>query len=279
MKIKFTPISLLLILALLWCRPAFADGAHVQSASAEFDPGGASRTVTFGGNTTAHNMLVGGYDGDGTLTCTDSQGNTWATVASQSGLQAICVAYDTAGGTADVVTFSISPSSGNPVHLFIMEISGSALTSAFDQTCQDNAFVANESCATGSTSQAGEIVIAIARATGAGPTAGTGFTVRQTLSTNYIIEDKHVSSIGVQTCDVVNAEAASRILCATFKDASGVSANKIGSILLLFQAFGLLLLLIIVATSPPRLRPQPDLQIQSAAEYALHLDSKEKFTK
>lgn len=190
--------------------------AFVQTNGATFDPMGTSRAVTFSGSTVSGNMVVGIYSGGSTLTCTDNKGNTFATVNATGDGGQHCAAYNVTGGASHQVTFAVTPSDGNPGHLIVLEYSGIATSSAFDQSCGNFGFTTNISCTTGTTTAANSLVLGSMFISTLTPTAGSGYTLRRSQGTIHA-EDKTVSSTGAQVVNFSHAEASAGITASTFK--------------------------------------------------------------
>lgn len=186
--------------------------AWVQDATpASYDPYGASRTITLN-SVVAGNMVVAIYSGGNLpITCTAS-GHTFSTLATT--YFGVCVAYNSPGGN---VTITVAPSSsfGNPAQLLAMEVENIATSSAFDQECGADGFVANQNCTTGTLAQASEFVIGIV-ATSASVTAGSGYTLRAAIGT-LKTQTKAVSATTAVNVGFTHAESTATVQGVTFK--------------------------------------------------------------
>src|SRR5688500_16765287 len=116
-----------------------------SAAGATFDPFGTARSVTVGVTTTSGNAIIAIYHGSnsGSLVVTDNKGNSYTTHlgGGTSGF-AIASALNITGGATHSVTFTVT-NNANIGMITVLEYSGLATSSAFDQSCEVNNFIAN----------------------------------------------------------------------------------------------------------------------------------------
>lgn len=153
--------------------------AHVQTnVSANTASNGTNVSQAFGSNNTAGNMIVAAvtwFGSGGTVTCSDTQGNTYATVrvehdSTENQSLGVCYALNVSAG-ANTVTGTFSGGTSGFRAITVSEFSGVATTGAVDaQAGVGGSSGTNPSSGAAATSQDGDLIYGVVM-----DTAGTNW--------------------------------------------------------------------------------------------------------
>lgn len=231
MRIPF--ISLLAGL-LLWCAPALAAPAHVQSPTPATVFSGTTIALAYGSNVTAGSLLSCWiYANHGISGVADSRSQTFSSAvnATDGATYSLANYYflnTTAGADTVTVTFAGAVTYAS---LQCAEYSGVATSSALDQATsnsQTDPGTATNAITSGNvtTTTAGQLILGWTSAlvVGAGTvSAGTGYTGRTNVFGDTLFEDQVQSSAGsIAATFTTNLATADHItLISTFKAAAG----------------------------------------------------------
>lgn len=206
--------------------------AHVQSRSAQGN-GVVSIALAFTSNVTAGSLLVvGGSNWGrtfGTSSCSDSRGQTYTRdVTGSNGSPTIGV-YSTPNAAAGATTVTLTATgTTDDISIAIHEYSGMATSSPADQARTGTGTgTTHSSGATGTTTQANELVFAVGTHNGSNVavSAGSGYLLRQSQTSAVDMpiatEDKTVTATGTQTATFTWDNAAYVVGIVTYKEAGG----------------------------------------------------------
>lgn len=179
-------------------------------------------TATYAGNVGAGHLLVAAVITSVAITGVVSPiGNTWVKAISQStGGNSMEIWYalnSTAGTESPVFT-----GSGGGMDIMLGEYSGVALTAALDQT----AFSAGLNSGNVTTTATHELLFGFYISNAGGfPTAGSGYTLRNTFANNFLDadEDQTVTSIGTYAAIFTGGGGTNNTMLATFKAPSAAA--------------------------------------------------------
>jgi hypothetical protein len=169
------------------------------------------------------------------ITVSDNKGNTWSRVISTP-LAAtfdleVWASYNITGGASHTVT-AADNGGGVDSLIIVEEWSGAALTSAADQSVGATGTVSSaaNSGASGTTTQADEVVIGAVAASGNRTfTAGSGYSNGNKVNTTFsslFFESQIVSATGAQTATAtISANVSWVCQVATFKQAAAAAST------------------------------------------------------
>lgn len=161
------------------------------------------------------------------VSVTSPIGNTWVKAIGQvifgvHGMEIWYALNSVAGTESPTIT---STSSGQPIEVLLSEYSGVATTSALDKT----AAAANAS-SSGSvtTTAANELLFGYYVSNGTNPTAGSGYTIRNSFTTDLtnVNEDQTVSATGSYAATFTVGTGTTNVMLATFKAPSSSSFSS-----------------------------------------------------
>ncbi len=186
--------------------PASGGGswAFVQSKT---NRGTSPQTVSFNGNPITGNTIVVAVSTESASahvsTMTGTGGNTYtnaspACVGLASNTDEIWYAKNITGGA---ITITVTATSAVPINVYILEYSGLSKTAPFDAvgTCTGNTGMSNPASINVTTTASGDLLFGWITSISGAPTAGSGFTVRDSgVFNNYNVdEDMTAGSVGV----------------------------------------------------------------------------------
>jgi len=178
-------------------------GAFVQANDTLAVGSASSVSIAYTSNVTAGDILVAigeGYPTSGTLSISDTQGNTWTLVGSVSNNDSLYMWVANANATgANTVTISIGGGGTTYVQGIVAEYSGYATSSPIDSYSTNSGSGSGSGSLTLSTGSiavggSGELIVSayIFPNPFSGATAGSGFTMRKSLTsifTGFFLED------------------------------------------------------------------------------------------
>jgi hypothetical protein len=216
---------------LISAKEAVAAIAFVQSDS-ENSGSVSTESIAFGSNNTAGNTIIvavrqGTPTEIGTVTITDSQGNTYYEVARQASnsdhINFIFAAYNiTAGANTVTCTFD----SVRTMRWAIHEYSGIQTRGAVDQTAGAQGTSATASSGNITTTHANALLFGMASVNGDETfTAGGSFTDREAVTTKMATADRIVSATGTYSASFsLSGSDTWAALVAAFKESDGLAA-------------------------------------------------------
>jgi hypothetical protein len=171
----------------------------VQQAAGTTPGSATSLAISFTSGTTAGDVILVGFDKDGTQTptITDTQGNSFVEVGSEltspgAARTRVYYAKNIKGG-ADTVTVALSKSSSY-IEEYLTEYAGANTSTPIDVQAGKTGSAGTVTSGSATTTVANEIIYGYCEGDYA-CTAGSGFTARSTLDGN-LVEDKSATTVG-----------------------------------------------------------------------------------